>query len=900
MRFLLLLICALLPLGNSFAATATATWSFTDALGRPLRSKPVRLTPLFYTTLDGTNYVVTDPIFGTTDTNGQYAATNVLLGYGYRAQVTGYAATAVTNYFPPDIAGQSVAAAAYTFTYATTTNFAYTMPQADSRFAPLAVTNVANTNTINALAGVQAAAAVAPYTNQVTASAVNAAVPNIVTNLASPTFNGVLINPATVTVDSIVCPASFTLTGTAQTGYTVADGAYAWEDEDQAWTHYNPLVHLTSDGVNWKLSLTNNINGAAYIYAPKNGLPFNHGSLVWDQDPGHQWYARGGTQPPTPVFAVPTVSAAATVAQVSAATNGFTGPTNDFYGTFIGSGAGLTSLPAGVVTNIVLFPDGTNDQSDAIQAAFSTPNATILFQPGDYYATNLWLSGSNQSVIGWGATLHQIYASSQDGFVSGADNLFYLGQTNFNALINMGGAGKNKSIIGLTVDGGRSSDYNRTAPNYDSTYAIYINASSGVYPLFHPFGTGAYTNNYGILVEQSAGGVVTGCRAFNFGAAGFYLSNNRDQLAYKAEITAFPDNSSVSNFCGFSWRNWSKVGSLVYGNAEYSMGHGLQAANCTWGFDIGASNTRLDYSSATDCYVGLCIAAGNINAGPHTRYSNITLNHNWAGFWIGTCDIVNIDNLYEAATTTNFVVGAGNVIFSDSQLTSTFISQAATNTTKQIVLDNCMIYGSLTATNTKLEIAETTVSGATVITNCLNVDKGYAGKFTGNGEGLTNLQPEQVWVTSGAVSNLWSKIGHVWTCYFHEPSGATNTETMTTLASIAFPAMTSNAVCYVDYAFQGGNVTNTISQLMVNATAAHTVATASYPTTWEGRKSFRCYNSRGFKYIPSSTDFGQKSAVSATVQDLSTNSIIAFRSSSTGLTQTNTLLWCDIMIVMNP
>jgi len=182
MRFILLLICALLPLGNLWAATATATWSFTDALGRPLRSKPVSLTPLFYTTLDGTNYVVTDPIFGTTDTNGQYAATNVLLGYGYRAQVTGYAATAVTNYFPPDIAGQSVAAAAYTFAYATTTNFAYTMPQADARFAPLSVTNVANTNTINALAGVQAAAAVAPYTNQVTASAINAAVPGIVTN----------------------------------------------------------------------------------------------------------------------------------------------------------------------------------------------------------------------------------------------------------------------------------------------------------------------------------------------------------------------------------------------------------------------------------------------------------------------------------------------------------------------------------------------------------------------------------------------------------------------------------------------------------------------------------------------------------------------------------------------
>ena len=42
-----------------------------------------------------------------------------------------------------------------------------------------------------------------------------------------------------------------------------------------------------------------------------------------------------------------------------------------------------------IVTNIILLPNGTNNQSATINAAFAVNNSVVTFTPGNYYATNL-------------------------------------------------------------------------------------------------------------------------------------------------------------------------------------------------------------------------------------------------------------------------------------------------------------------------------------------------------------------------------------------------------------------------------------------------------------------------------------------------------------------------------
>jgi hypothetical protein len=153
---------------------------------------------------------------------------------------------------------------------------------------------------------------------------------------------------------------------------------------------------------------------------------------------------------------------------------------------FVGNGTGLTNiiasrisgtlsgtnLPANAVTNIVLRPNGANDQTAVIQAAFGTPNSVIYFTPGSYYATNLWLT-SNVTIFGNGATLYQLSAPSQISYQSIVN---WMGNTNWNALIDCGPGNHNQTIYNLILDGGTPSGYQF------SVFDIYTGSNHGFYP----------------------------------------------------------------------------------------------------------------------------------------------------------------------------------------------------------------------------------------------------------------------------------------------------------------------------------------------------------------------------------------------------------------------------------
>ncbi len=371
---------------------------------------------------------------------------------------------------------------------------------------------------------------------------------------------------------------------------------------------------------------------------------------------------------------------------------------------FAGNGAGLTNLgassltgilnatnlPANVVTNLVLRPAGTNDQTAAIQAAFSTPFSVIWFTPGIYYATNLWLT-SNVTIYGNGATLCQLSAPSQ-GFAAGITD--WIDNTNWNALLNMGSANVNQRIYNLVLDGMRPANYE------GQNFPIWTGVNRGFYAL--PL---CATGNHGLLFNQAAGGEVSGCVAQNFSGCGFFITSSADQLSYQGPHSLFHDNVALTNFCGFYVQSYGGTHPSMYGNAEYSLLSGLVANNNTVGLDDGASNSQLHDSTLNYNYIGLNITGGNGNSGPHTRFHHINLNHDYCGFWIGGTDYIAIDNFYEAATETNFVKN-GHPSFYNSSLSMLWIDGqgVAWSSNTWITFNGCELNGiNITSNNVSIE-----------------------------------------------------------------------------------------------------------------------------------------------------------------------------------------------------
>ena len=321
-----------------------------------------------------------------------------------------------------------------------------------------------------------------------------------------------------------------------------------------------------------------------------------------------------------------------------------------FAGTVVGIGT-----PSGVVTNLVLRPNGTNDSTAVIQAAFSTPNSVVYFTPGNYYATNLWLT-SNIVVLGNGSTLYQLATASQFPYSTNTD---WINNTNWNALINCGNLPVNQSIYNLKLDGMKPANYEAF------NFPIWTGTNNGFFTLGAD-GNYAATNNFGLIINEAAGGEVSGCTAQNFGGAGYFIASSYDQLSYLTARTAFHDNSSYSNFCGFYVQSWGGTHPNFFGNAEYAEQHDLVANNCAIGGDFGASNEQVHDSALNYNYIGMVVVGGNGNSGPHTRTHHMNLNHNYCGFWIGTCDFLAVDNLYAAINTTNFIKNGYKIQFNDS------------------------------------------------------------------------------------------------------------------------------------------------------------------------------------------------------------------------------------------
>jgi len=371
---------------------------------------------------------------------------------------------------------------------------------------------------------------------------------------------------------------------------------------------------------------------------------------------------------------------------------------------FTGNGGGLTNvisqgvigilnstnLPANVVTNIILHPNGTNDQTAIIQAAFNTPYSIINFMPGSYYATNLWLT-SNVTILGNGATLYQLPAASQNFANSITD---WINNTSWNVLLNMGFNSINQRVYNLILDGMRPSHYEA------QSFSIWTGYNNGFYAL--PL---CMTANHGLLFNQAAGGEVSGCIAQNFGGCGFFITSANDQLSYQGPHSTFHDNIALTNFCGFYVQAWGGSHPNIYGNAEYSVLGGLVANNCTVGCEDGASNSQLHDSTFNYNYVGLNITSGNGNSGPHSRFHHINLNHDVCGFWIGSSDYIAIDNFYEAATTTNYVKN-GHPAFYNSDIANLWIDGEGYlwNSNTWITFNGCELASiNITSNNVSIE-----------------------------------------------------------------------------------------------------------------------------------------------------------------------------------------------------
>lgn len=461
---------------------------------------------------------------------------------------------------------------------------------------------------------------------------------------------------------------------------------------------------------------------------------------------------------------------------------------------FIGSGTGLnniqlSAMPAQVLTNMLPMPNGTNDMTSVIQPLLWSNNV-VFFQPNQiYYVTNL-VAGDGVSIFGNGATLKQLATSSQVGY---ATNQFWaFASSNLNAIITESPRA-NVNIRDLIFDG-------NTASNYLS-YAInpYTSINSG-FTLLGLQHTPFYLSNWGLLADESGGGIVENCWFQNFSGGGAELTSSKDQLSYTIGWN-WIGNTESNNFCGLYVQSQGGLNAgNLYGNCEYATLISDHAVHNTLGIDCGASNTKLVLSDIDDNQIGANFTGGNGNSGPHGYHSDITMNHNVYGFWIGSVDYLQFNSLYEAATATNIIhnITGGMVVFNNSSVSSiwianegagfntnslvTFLGGAALNiydTSNNIDFESSRLSSFVIVTNAFCyanncigwqnnygSFVPGIISGATAQIigsgnhpyNQTNSDLGnvYVGGMIGNGSGLTNLANS---VPSGSTTNLLANIG---------------------------------------------------------------------------------------------------------------------------------------------
>ena len=333
-------------------------------------------------------------------------------------------------------------------------------------------------------------------------------------------------------------------------------------------------------------------------------------------------------------------------------------------GTLSGGINGINSqtiAQAGGVT-ITVVPNGVNDTA-ALQAAFNVTNSVVQLVPGDYYATNLWINASNIIIQGNGATIHQLFANSQGYWRT---NTQWIGFTNFCFLINAGVNQfvPNVSIFNLTLDGGQPLNYKTLC-----SFTLYSGTGTGMYmllasPASATAGNYGLTNNWGLGWNNNCGGTVANCKANNFGGVAFAITGLGQTVPYSwGPGNHFYGNSAVSNWCGFFNAYWNPAYENVssfqsnFGNAEYATLSDLSASCCAFGMAHTPSNMKLANCSFDGNYIGLLVNGGSVdNAGPHTRFSEITCNHCISGLYIDSgCDFIGLDGFYDAATTTNII-----------------------------------------------------------------------------------------------------------------------------------------------------------------------------------------------------------------------------------------------------
>ncbi len=481
-------------------------------------------------------------------------------------------------------------------------------------------------------------------------------------------------------------------------------------------------------------------------------------------------------------------------------------------GEFTGNGGGLTNVPAsqvtgtlplavlpGVVVTNTLVPNGTNDSSLLIQAAFNVSGSVCNFTPGDYYATNLWVNARNIMIEGHGATIHQLSAGSQ---IFWRTNTQWYQYTNYCFLINAGGNTflPNIRIYDLNLDGQQPANYYTLC-----SFPLYVGTIQSMYALdTAPAAVGnlyATTNNMGLVWNDNCGGCVVNCTARNFGGVGFFVVGMGQSVPYAYGAgNQFYGNTSVSNFCGFYIQEYAPAYEYFalqpnFGNPEYAIMGDLSAACCAFGINAGPSNFQLHDSSCSEDYIGLLVHGSDDNNGPHSMYSQMKLNHDYCGFYLDHDDYAGLNSLYEAATVTNIIQQSGATfnggcfggvgIYNDSNTNqwTAFIGteiSAVTSFTNNgyaapafnnVMFQNCSIWGKcwiqsgvvfdlnnsatrLTFTNWTTDVITNVANAATYygsgMVQSTNGIPSYFGNYFGNASGLTNIPASSL---TGAITN---------------------------------------------------------------------------------------------------------------------------------------------------
>lgn len=320
---------------------------------------------------------------------------------------------------------------------------------------------------------------------------------------------------------------------------------------------------------------------------------------------------------------------------------------------------------AGAVTNnfIMVHPNGTNDSTAALQTVLDSTNGLSLDANADYYATNLW--NLSNVIEGHGARLHKIHTAANFS----AGNYGSIGNTNWDALLYLGikatGTnylyGNNPVVHNLVLCG----DY---TPVTSAT--AYTGANHNYSVCFYNF----ETNRNGLICDLGAGGEVSGCLATNWNGVGFFLVNRNDQLAYGKPQAAFHDIAAGA--CSAGLYAYSLANSVAgYGNAEYCLIHGYNAAGCAIGADVSAANSQLENFTISGCAVPLVIGFEFGNTPAHGRIANGTMNHNSGGFFIYTGGGgEQINNVLEIFSPSSISGANANYVMSSAQFNGCVLS----------------------------------------------------------------------------------------------------------------------------------------------------------------------------------------------------------------------------------